>query len=152
MDDQTNYRLLPTAFTELWLPLSRTKEVMQRLRDHFEHGGFPSTGIYACELYSSPPSKFWMSPAYDRPVLKVDMFWLKNSAIDPYQNFYPQFWNLLKDLSYTLHLGKALSGEVDYLRQHYPRWDEFMRLRDQMDPDQVFVTDYWRKSLAIAPV
>jgi FAD/FMN-containing dehydrogenase len=151
-DDETNYRLLPTAFTEIWLPLSETKEAMQRLRKHYEQGGFPATGIYACELYATPASNFWMSPAYEQPVLKIDTFWFDKSAIDPHEHFYPQFWELLKDLSYRLHWGKALSGDVDYLRQRYPRWDDFMRLRERMDPDQVFVTDYWRRHLGIAPL
>jgi D-arabinono-1,4-lactone oxidase/FAD binding domain-containing protein len=150
-DDQANYRLLPIAFTEIWVPLERTLEAMQRLRRHYEEGGFPATGVYACELYATPQSKFWMSPAYRGPVLKVDTFWFNKSEIDPHQHFYPQFWDLLKDLSYTLHWGKALSGDVDYLRQQYPRWDDFLAVREKMDPDQVFVTDYWRRHLGIAP-
>ncbi len=151
MDDGTNYRLLPTAFTEVWLPLSQTGEVMRRLRHHYEQGGFPATGTYACELYASSASRFWMSPAYDQPVVRVDTFWFKKSKSDPYRHFYPQLWQLFKDLGYTLHWGKALSGEADYLRQRYPRWDDFMQLRQKMDPHQVFVTDYWRHHLAIAP-
>ncbi len=150
-DDGANYRLLPTAFAEILLPLSQTEEVMRRLRAHFEQGGFPATGIYAFELYPSPASKFWLSPAYDRPVLKFDPFWFKKSRNDPYRHFYPQFWQLLRDLDYRLHWGKAMPGDVDYARQHYPRWDDFMALREQWDPHQVFVTDYWRHHLAIAP-
>jgi FAD/FMN-containing dehydrogenase len=150
-DDQANYRLLPIAFTEIWVPLTRAAEAMQRLRRHYEEGGFPATGVYACELYATPQSSFWMSPAYRGPVLKIDTFWFAGSKIDPHEHFYPQFWELLKDLPYTLHWGKALSGDVEYLRRQYPRWDDFMRLRAQMDPDQVFVTDYWRRHLGIAP-
>lgn len=150
MDDETNYSLLPTAFTELWLPLSQAEEVMQRLRHHYDQGGFPATGIYACELYASPSSKFWLSPAYDRESLKVDLFWPKNSEIDPHRHFYPQFWLLFRDMDYRLHWGKALAGDAEYLRAQYPRWEDFMRLRAQMDPDQVFVTEYWQRGLAIA--
>ncbi len=50
-----------------------------------------------------------------------------------------------------MQLGKALSGEVDCLRQQFPRWDDFMRVRQRVDPHQVFVTYYWRHRLAIAP-
>ena len=125
---------------------------VQRLHRHYEEGGFPATGVYACELYATPRSKFWMSPAYREAVLKIDTFWFAHSKIDPHVLFYPQFWELLKDFSYTLHWGKALSGEVDYLRPQYPRWDDFMRLRADMDPDQVFVTGYWRRHLGIDPV
>jgi len=123
---------------------------MQRLRNHYETRGYPATGIYSCELYASPSSKFWMSPAYGREVLKVDMFWFKQSKSDPLKDFYPQFWQLFRDLDYTLHWAKALIDDVAYLKTQYPRWDDFMALRAKMDPDQVFVTEYWRAHLGIA--
>lgn len=30
-------------------------------------------------------------------------------------------------------------------------WDAFMRFPDFFDPDQIFVTDYWRAHLGIQP-
>jgi hypothetical protein len=152
MDDQTNYRFLPTSFTELWLPIEKTEEAMNRLREHFEKGGYPATGVYACELYASSPSKFWMSPAYGRAMFRIDPFWPSKSKIDPHEHFYPQFWDLFRDVGYTLHWGKALVPDTDYLRQQYPRWDDFLRLRAEMDPRQVFVNEYWRRYLAIPAV
>ncbi len=149
MDDQTNYRLLPTGFTEIWLSLSRTEEVMQRLLKHYRDGGYPATGIYACELYASPSSEFWMSPAYGRPVLRVDMFWFNKSKSDPLRDFYPQFWDLFRDMEYTLHWGKALAPDAAHLRQRYPRWQDFMRVRAEMDPNGIFLTDYWRTHLGL---
>ena len=35
MDNQADYELLPTEFTEIWVPLSRTQEVMRLLRSYF---------------------------------------------------------------------------------------------------------------------
>ena len=61
----------------------------------------------------------------------------------------PNFWELLKKYDYRLHWGKSLSGDVAYLKERYPRWDDFMQLREKMDPHQIFVTDYWRKHLGI---
>jgi len=149
MDDQTNYSLLPTSFTELWIPLAHSTRVMQSLREHYA-AGFPATGTYACEIYASPASMFWMSPAYGRPVIRIDPFWFNKSKIDPLQYYYPQYWSLLRDFGYTLHWGKALSGDEDYIQSGYPKWGEFMALRAELDPSQVFVTDYWRKHLAVA--
>ncbi len=151
MDNEASDRLMPTWFTEMWFPLDRTVEVMRRLRDHFE-GGLPATGTYACEIYATRRSRFWMSPAWDRDVVKIDMFWFGHNAGDPAMTFYPQFWKLLEGFDYRFHWGKFLRDDsATYLRPRCPNWDNFMRIRAASDPDQVFVTDYWRKHLGIPP-
>lgn len=150
MDDHASDRLLPTEFTELWIPVERTAEVMQRLRSHYTGGGLAATGTYACDIYATTKSRFWMSPAYERDVIKIDMFWYGYNHGDPAQTYYPQFWELLKDFDYRLHWGKYLSHDsAAYLKPLYPKWDDFMRIREELDPDQVFVNAYWRKHLGI---
>jgi FAD/FMN-containing dehydrogenase len=150
MDNGASDTLLPTQFTEMWIPVSRSAEVMAKLRDHFRSGGFAATGPYACEVYASRPSRFWLSPAYQRDVIKVDMFWYGRNKGDPSQTFYPQFWELLRGFQYRLHWGKYLPDDsASYLRPLYSKWDDFMRVRAELDPDQVFVTAYWRKHLGI---
>jgi hypothetical protein len=41
---------------------------------------------------------------------------------------------------------------VDYLRQQYPCWQTFMELRGELDPQQIFVSEYWRGHLGIQPL
>ena len=150
MDNRVDYDLMPTAFTELWIPLSRTQDVMNKLRRHYEKSGFAATGIYTCEIYPTMSSDYWIGASYHEDVIKIDTFWFEKSKGNPDSDFFPQFWELLKEFDYRLHWGKSLSGDAAYLKPLYPRWDDFMRLRAEMDPHQVFVTDYWRKHLAIA--
>ena len=150
MDNRVDYDLMPTAFTELWIPLSRTQDVMNKLRRHYEKSGFAATGIYTCEIYPTMSSDYWIGASYHEDVIKIDTFWFEKSKGNPDSDFFPQFWELLKEFDYRLHWGKSLSGDAAYLNPLYPRWDDFMRLRAEMDPHQVFVTDYWRKHLAIA--
>ena len=91
-----------------------------------------------------------MSPAFDRDVVKIDHFWFMHSAGDPSQSYYPQFWNLLKDLDYRLHWGKYLPKDsAAFLPARYPHWDDFMNLRQRLDPNDVFLTDYWRTHLGL---
>lgn len=149
MDNAVDYSLMPTGFTEMWIPLSRAKDVMNKMRRHYEEGGFAGTGTYTCEIYPTGSSDYWMSPSYGEDVIKIDTFWFEKNKGNPDQNFYPQFWELLAEFDYRLHWGKSLSGDVAYLRALYPRWDDFMKLRAEMDPQQVFVTEYWRRHLGI---
>jgi FAD/FMN-containing dehydrogenase len=150
MDNAASDKLLPTRFTEMWFPIEKTPEVMSRLRDHYARVGFPATGPYSCEIYATKQSRFWMSPAFDRDVVKIDHFWFMHSAGDPSESYYPQFWNLLKDLDYRLHWGKYLPKDsAAFLPARYPHWNDFMNLRQRLDPNDVFLTDYWRIHLGV---
>lgn len=53
LDNQINDKLLPTSFTELWIPMRRAAEVMQKLRDHYEAKGLEATGTFCCEIYAA---------------------------------------------------------------------------------------------------
>lgn len=150
MDDRVNYNLLPTRFTELWLPLARTAEAMADLREHYRQGGYTATTTYACEFYATLSNNFWLSPAYQQDSFRIDPFWFAPNRGNPDVVYFRQYWDLLRKYNYRLHWGKSLLGDVDYLKAQYPRWEDFMRLRTQMDPQQVFVTDYWRRHLDIA--
>ena len=156
MDYRISDQLMPTVFTELWIPIEKTQAVMNALKTFYEGdgGSYERTGTYACEIYGTKKSPFWMSPAYGQDVVRIDIFWFGRNAEAPDQKFYPQFWNLLKGFDFRPHWGKYLPpGDgpqgVAYLRKNYPRWDDFMKLRAQYDPRQIFVTDYWRSHLGI---
>lgn len=149
MDNRVDYSLIPVQFSELWIPVSRTSEVMTKIRDHFRNNDITQVGTFTVEVYATPKNSFWMSPAYDEDVIKYDMFWFPLNRGNPATDFYPQFWELLKEFKFRPHWGKFLPDNAPELKTLYPRWDDFMRLRDQMDPHQVFVTAYWRGHLGI---
>lgn len=155
MDNQISDLLMPTEFTELWIPIDRTVDVMTALRDHYVTGGYAATGTYACELYGTKSSEFWMSPAYDQDVIRVDLFWFGRNGDSTPQQFYQPFWDLLRaaKLPFRPHWGKYLPPHDTYGKAYYksvyPRMDDFLALRQKYDPRQVFVSDYWRDQFSI---
>jgi D-arabinono-1,4-lactone oxidase/FAD binding domain len=159
MDNQMDDQLWPTWFTELWVPLDKTAEVMQALKRWYDGGGDPvtayaHTGAFSCELYASRRSPFWMSPAYERDVFRVDVFWFALNGGDP-EAFYQHFWEILRPFAFRPHWGKCLpisAGWADYYAREIPRLKDFLALRDKLDPGQIFVTEYWREALGIARV
>jgi hypothetical protein len=154
MDNQSSDTLMPTEFTELWIPIERTQEVMIALRDHYRDNGLAAAGTYACEIYAAKRSPYFMSPAYERDMIRIDVFWFEKNREDAATKFYPQFWSLLARFGFRPHWGKTLPAldsntGVDYLREQYPAWQTFMELRSQLDPAQVFLSEYWRSHLGI---
>ncbi|NIV14171.1 MAG: FAD-binding protein [Aliifodinibius sp.] len=149
MDIELDDKLLPTEFTELWVSIDKTEEVMNTLLTHYQTNGLSATGPYALEIYAAKQSRFWMSPSYGGDRLRINIFWFKNFKGNPDEIYFPQFWDLLKNFGYRFHWGKYMPKNPDYLRKQYPKWDEFMKIRKEMDPDQIFLTDYWRERLGI---
>jgi hypothetical protein len=165
MDNQANDQLVPTEFTEAWIPLARAREAIALLQTWFTepkdaHEAYRRTGLYAWELYTACPTRFWMAASHTSGddewkdgVFRVDVYWFANNPGDPAEVFYPAFWKLLRDhdIPFRLHWGKFqpvyAAGDrdwVDYFRALYPRWDDFLALRAQRDPNNIFLTGYWR--------
>lgn len=152
MDNRVNDRLVPVEFTEIWIPLEKAAAVMRKMRDYYKSAGYSATGSFSCEVYAAKKSDFWLSPSYNRDVIRIDVFWFTYNMGDPAQVYYPQFWNLLmndKDFSCRFHWGKYMPVNPEYLRKQYPKMDEFLAFRKQLDPNNIFLTKYWQERLGI---
>lgn len=165
MDNQADDVLVPTEFTEAWLPLGRAREAMQLLQAYFtepddDHEAYRRTGLYAWELYSAKAGPFWLNAAHSSGddewrdgAFRIDPYWFGANPGDPAEEFYPRLWRLLRDggVPFRLHWGKFqpryAAGDrdwVDFFRAQYPRWDDFLALRQERDPHDMFLTSYWR--------
>lgn len=152
MDNQMSDKLMPVWFTELWIDISHSQQVMKDLLD-FYNKSTDNTGAFSCEIYPAKSNNFWLSPSYKTDVIRIDVFWFGNNTGDPVK-FYQGFWSLLQQHNFRPHWGKYLPDSkgnqgVGYLQANYPKWKNWMDLRTQLDPKQVFVNDYWRDHLGI---
>ncbi|MEA2472429.1 MAG: hypothetical protein QOE06_344 [Thermoleophilaceae bacterium] len=152
-DDELDERFFDSTWSELWLPAEATGEAIRRLREHYRTGGFAATGAYTLEIYGAPPSRFWLSPGYGRESTRLNVCWHERSKGDPRETYFPQFWSLLADLDFRLHWGKHRFPDplraAAHARRAHPRLGDFLELRENMDPDGVFLSDYWREQLGI---
>jgi D-arabinono-1,4-lactone oxidase len=165
MDNEADDTLLPTSFTEIWLPLPRVEQVMQLLHTFFDEpqsdqASYARTGLYGWELYAAKATSFWMSASHSDfadewqdGVFRIDPYWFEANAGDPTKTFYPLLWDLLREheIPFRLHWGKYQPSYepgdrywVEFLKSQYPKWDEFLSLRKRRDPNGIFLTSYWR--------
>ncbi|HEY3772350.1 MAG TPA: FAD-binding protein [Solirubrobacteraceae bacterium] len=170
MDNQASDVLLGCRFTELWVPLGRAAELLRIVRAYFAapsaaRESYHRTGLFAYELYGAPSATGWLHPGHSNTedewrggALRLDVYWFADNAEDPLERFFPQFWELLREqgIPFRLHWGKEIPASspsdrrwVDLLAARYPRWQEFLALRSQLDPDGVFLTEYWRDRLGL---
>ena len=173
MDGEADDTLIPANFTEAWVPLARSTQVMVLLRDHFNEKIDPierirRTGTFAWELYAAAPSPFWMSVSFTTGAaddewrdgaFRIDPFWFGNNPQHPCKELFLQLWCLLRErgIPFRLHWGKhqpiITEGDPDgwapFFRAQFPRWDDFLEYRRRMDPGGVFLTAYWRERFGL---
>jgi hypothetical protein len=163
MDNQMPDDATPIVFTEMWLPLEDADKVMQIFHNYFHEDGRTDTqqertGFAMYEIYACGESPFWLSPAYKRKVFRMDVFWWARSNgtfVTQPQQFYSDFWKLLDDhnIDFRCHWGKyqdqRSQAVINRRLDSYDKMDDFLKLRKEMDPRNMFLTSYWIKTLNI---
>jgi len=154
MDNQMSDQLMPVWFTELWIDINQSEQVMDKLKAYYDAQPITIDLSFSCEIYAARQNDFWLSPSYHQDVIRIDVFWFGYNQGDP-ATFYQSFWDLLAPFNYRPHWGKYIPDTVNgtsgvtYISERYPKWNDWMNLRNTMDPQQVFVNDYWRGKLGI---
>ena len=152
-DDELDERFFDSTWCELWIPAEHTQEAIRRLREHYRTGGVKATGAYTLEVYGAPPSRFWLSPGHGRESTRLNVCWHERTKGDPRETYFPQFWSLLSDLDFRMHWGKHRFPDphraAAHARRAHARLPDFLELRGNMDPDGVFLSDYWREQLGV---
>ena len=132
----------PHLENEYSLPVEATSEIMQRTRDLIERRNL-SVG-FVTEVRFVAADDNWLSPAYGRDSV---MF----GAYTPDGAHARAYLEGVEDIAYALgarpHWGKDFHATPEYLRDVYPRWDDFAALREDLDPDRVLTNDFVRRVL-----
>jgi hypothetical protein len=108
---------------------------------------------FPVELYPGPASRFWLSPGYGREALRVNPCRFLQWQGEPQHELFGLFLDALRPFEPRPHWGKHLpradEAWLESLHHQLPRLSDFLRLRAELDPDGVFLTDYWRANLGI---
>ena len=64
-----------------------------------------------------------------------------------YERYFHAVEAIARDVGGRPHWGKLHWRDAESLRADYPRFDDFVALRDKMDPDRVFSNEYLAKVL-----
>lgn len=130
---------------EYGLPVDRTVEMMDRAR-HLINSRKLTVG-FVNEIRFVKADQNWLSPAFERDSVQF-------GAYTPDGRDARAYLEGVEDIAYELsgrpHWGKNFHATPDYLRRVYPRFDDFARLRAELDPANVFVNDFVARTLGLA--
>jgi L-gulonolactone oxidase len=120
---------------EVAIRYSDACKALHLLRDFFAATGkFPLLPVH---IRCSAASVAWMSPAYQR-----DVCWLEFCSCPRTDNLFAQVDALLAPFHYRSHWGKETAAGKQYLQLQYEKWNDFARLREAWDPDDMFLNSY----------
>ena len=76
-----------------------------------------------------------MSPHYQRDSIGIHFTWKK---VDAVHEFVKIVEAVLAPFKYRPHLGKVFSASPEYLKSVMPKMDDFIKLVQQIDPENKF--------------
>jgi len=147
MDNEISDTIMPVSFTELWFPIDQTEGIMNELNVLFTTD-FAAVGNFFTEVYAARESPFWMSPSYGGNKVRVDATWFTaNKKGDPAEFFKP-YWSTFEKRGYKCHWGKYTPDDYGVgVKGRYQKYDEWMKVREKMDPKQVSTFTHTLQSL-----
>ncbi|MFD0590328.1 D-arabinono-1,4-lactone oxidase [Paenibacillus sp. GCM10027627] len=113
--------------------IEEMRELMAR-RNYHVH--FPVECRYA------QGDDIWLSPSYGRDSAYIAIHMYKGM---PHQAYFEEMEELFVRFGGRPHWGKMHHLTGARLKELYPMWDEFLRVRDEADPDRILVNPYVEK-------
>ncbi|MFC6088360.1 D-arabinono-1,4-lactone oxidase [Saccharothrix lopnurensis] len=128
--------------TEYAVPRAALHDVLRELRavvPRLDHGV-----IVPVEVRVAGADDIWLSTAHERDTAYVAVHQYLGM---PYRRYFDAFERIANSVGGRPHWGKVHSLTADTLRERYPRFDDFRRVRDRLDPTRKFTNDHLARVL-----
>lgn len=113
-------------------------DVVDTLNNLYKTGGEKVIGNFATELYTTKKSHFWLSQSYNTDSIRIDIQYFQKNPIGTSREFFQQYWDGFYPLNFRCHWGKHIpEGYGKRVRSVYEKYDDWMKVREEMDPKQV---------------
>ncbi|GAA2750549.1 D-arabinono-1,4-lactone oxidase [Amnibacterium kyonggiense] len=119
--------------SEYFVPRARAQEALAALRGLGED---IDPALHVTELRTVAADDLWLSPASGADVLAIGFTW--RDLPELVLPLLPRIEERILPLGARPHWAKLFAARADVLRERYTGWDDFARLRDEVDPDRVF--------------
>lgn len=139
----TSYRVFATPRTvrfvesEFSVLPSAVPELVRALRTWCDR--HDSRVPFPVEVRFAAADDVWLSNAYGRESAYIAVHQYHRRDHQPY---FDAFWAMLRDHDARPHWGKMHDLGAEELRARYPRFEDFVALRDDLDPQRVFTNSY----------
>ncbi len=133
------------AESEYAVPRESLRHVIAELRRVVPRLADPV--MFPVEVRVAAADDIWLSTAYGRESAYVAIH--QYSGL-PYQAYFDRFESIVAEVAGRPHWGKLHSLDAGRLRSLYPRFDDFRRVRAEVDPEGRFGNSYLTRVLGDA--
>jgi len=127
---------------EYAIPRAALSDVLAEVRALFQRRDWRIS--FPIEVRVAPSTDIWLSTAYCRDSAYVAIHVFHSAPHEPY---FADVEAIMTSVGGRPHWGKMHTRDADYLTNVYPRLQEFIALRDQLDPDRRFGNRYLQQVL-----
>ena len=120
--------------------LSALREVRQTLEKHFPEVFFP----IECRYIKGDEA--WLSPFYQRDAISIAVH---RYFEEDYLPFFKAIEPIFQKYQGRPHWGKVNTFSAQQCAEAYPKWQEFLALRTEYDPDRKFLNPYLKRIFGI---
>jgi L-gulono-1,4-lactone dehydrogenase len=99
---------------------------------------------FPIEVRVAPQDDLWLSTAYGRDSAYIAIHIFRAS---PHEEYFQAVEDLMTAVGGRPHWGKMHTRDAGYLRGAYPRFADFVALRDRLDPERRFGNAYLERVL-----
>lgn len=128
--------------SEMAVPLEAAEPILREMQRWVKRTGEPVA--FPVEVRWAAGDDRWMSTANERDSCYIAIHQYVKAD---HRAYFAHFWDVARELGARPHWGKMHDYDADYLRSVYPRFDDFVALRDRLDPQRVFANPYLEQVL-----
>jgi FAD-linked oxidoreductase len=127
---------------EYAIPREHLAEALTAIRDLFSRHAWRIS--FPIEVRIAPGDDVWLSTAYGRSTAYIAVHVFHTA---PHEEYFREVEAVMTALGGRPHWGKLHTRDAAYLRGAYPRFADFVTLRDQLDPGRRFANPYLEQVL-----
>ncbi|KAF7327208.1 FAD-binding PCMH-type domain-containing protein [Mycena kentingensis (nom. inval.)] len=139
----------PQHTTEYAIPLASAPACLHEIRAWMDAEAADPNGLrphFPFEIRFSQADDIWLSPAYGRETCWIGIAQYRPYGLNvPYRAFFAGYEAIVLKHGGRPHWAKAHHLGPRELREMYPRFDDFVRLLNDVDPEGVWRNEYVRR-------
>lgn len=129
---------------EISIPVSKVPEAMRELENLIERNGFKAH--FPVEVRFVRSDTIPMSTAYGRDSCYIGIIAYKPyGQVPEYKAYFDEFQKAMHKFGGRSHWAKVFEANPSILKEQYPLLDTFIKVKKDLDPNNLFQNDYLRR-------
>jgi len=129
---------------EYAVPAERGPDCIREVAAHMRNCGV--NFLFPLEYRYVAADDIWLSPFYERDSVTISVHQYHRQ---PYQKLFDGVENIFRRYQGRPHWGKLHTARAAELKTLYPRWDDFLKVRKEIDPTGKFLNPYLKELFGV---